>query len=197
MSEALARQLAELESASPTELRVGWERAHKHPAPKRASRDLLQRAVAYHIQELAEGGLSKAAHKRLAQLADPKGNHGPPPRPAPPCHRPGTRLIREWGGAVHQVTVGEDGFDYRGARYASLSRIAREITGCPSTISHLARFITRRSAIGHFNEVTSSLVTPRSATRPLSLASEKRECQLQRGTRLCVVDVELQQCPWP
>ncbi len=121
---ALARQLAELERASPAELRVRWERAYKHPAPKRASRDLLLRALAYCIQERAEGGLSKAALKRLAHLADPKGNDGRPPR-----LRPGTRLVREWGGAVHQVIVGEDGFDYRGARYASLSRIAREITG--------------------------------------------------------------------
>ncbi len=129
MSEALARRLAELESASTAELRDRWERAYRHPAPKRASRDLLLRALAYHIQERAEGGLSKAALRRLAHLADPKGNAGRPPRPAPPRLRPGTRLIREWRGAVHQVTVGEDGFDYRGARYASLSRIAREITG--------------------------------------------------------------------
>ncbi len=129
MSEALSRQLVELESASPTELRVRWERAHRHPAPKRASRDLLLRAVAYHIQEQAGGGLSKATVKRLAHLANPKSNDGRPPRPAPPRLRPGTRLVREWRGAVHQVTVGEDGFDYRGARYASLSRIAREITG--------------------------------------------------------------------
>ncbi len=91
--------------------------------------DLLQRALAYHIQERAEGGLSKAALKRLAHLGDPRGNVGRPPRPAPPRLRPGTRLVREWRGSVHQVTVGEDGFDYRGARYASLSRIAREITG--------------------------------------------------------------------
>ncbi len=129
MSEALARQLVELESASPADLRARWERAHKHSAPKWASRDLLLRAVACHIQERAEGGLSKAALKRLAHLADPKGNDGRPPRPAPPRLRPGTRLIREWGGGVHQVIVGEDGFEYRGARYASLSRIAREITG--------------------------------------------------------------------
>ncbi len=129
MPKALARQLVELESASPAELRVQWERTHKHPAPKRASRDLLLRAVAYHIQERAEGGLSKAALKRLAHLADPKGNGSRPPRPSPPRLRPGTRLIREWGGVVHQVIVGEDGFDYRGTRYASLSRIAREITG--------------------------------------------------------------------
>ncbi len=129
MPEALARQLAELESASPAELRIRWERAHKHPAPKWASRDLLLRALAYHIQERAEGGLSQAALKRLAHLVDSKGNDGQPPRPAPLRLRPGTRLVREWRGAVHRVTVGEDGFDYRGARYASLSQIAREITG--------------------------------------------------------------------
>ncbi len=99
------------------------------PHPSGRARDLLLRALAYHIQERAGGGLSKAALKRLTHLADPKGNDGRPPRPAPPRLRPGTRLIREWGGAVHQVIVGEDGFDYRGARYASLSRIAREITG--------------------------------------------------------------------
>ncbi len=127
MPEALARQLAELESASTADLRARWERAYRHPAPKRASRDLLLRALAYHIQERAEGGLSKAALKRLAHLADPKGNDGRPPRP--PRLRPGTRLIREWRGAVHQVTVGEDGFDYRGAKYGSLSRSARETTG--------------------------------------------------------------------
>jgi hypothetical protein len=129
MSEVLAKQLAELESASTAELRVRWERAHKHPAPKRASRDLLLRAVAYHLQERAEGGLSKAALKRLAHLADPNGNDGRPPRSAPPRLRPGTRLIREWGGAVHQVTVIEGGFNYREERYTSLSRIASEITG--------------------------------------------------------------------
>ncbi len=129
MPEALARQLVELESASPAELRIRWERAHKHPAPKWASRDLLLRALAYHIQEWAEGGLSQAALKRLAHLADPKGNGGRPPRPALSRLKPGTRLVREWRGAVHRVTVGEDGFDYHGARYASLSQIAREITG--------------------------------------------------------------------
>ena len=66
---------------------------------------------------------------RLAHLADSKGNDGQPPRPAPLRLSPGTRLVREWRGAVHRVTVGEDGFDYRGTRYSSLSRIAREITG--------------------------------------------------------------------
>ncbi len=129
MPELLAKQLAELEPLGRLELQARWELAYRHPAPKRASRDLLLRAIAYHIQERAEGGLSKAALRRLVHLADPKGNGGRPPRPVPPRLRPGTRLVREWRGEVHQVIIGEDGFDYRGTRYASLSLIAREITG--------------------------------------------------------------------
>ena len=92
-------------------------------------RHLAPKVVGPVVEERAEGGLSKAALKRLAHLADPKGNDGRPPRPARPRLGLGTRLIREWRGEVHQVTVGEDGFDYRGMRYGSLSQIAREITG--------------------------------------------------------------------
>ncbi len=129
MSEALARQLAEIESASTAELRARWERAYQHPAPKRASRDLLLRALAYHIQEQAEGGLSKATRRRLAKLAGLNGENREPISPHSVRLKPGSRLIREWRGKVHRVTVLDDGFDYRGTRYASLSRIARTITG--------------------------------------------------------------------
>ncbi len=129
MSEALARQLAELESASPAELRVRWERAHKNPAPKRASRDLLLRTLAYHIQERAEGGLSKATRRRLTKLAGLNGENREPISPHSVRLKPGSRLIREWRGEVHRVTVLDDGFDWRGHRYASLSQIARAITG--------------------------------------------------------------------
>ncbi len=129
MSEALARQLAELDSASTAELRARWERAHKHPAPKRASRDLLLRLVAYHLQEQAEGGLSKATRRRLAKLAELNGENREPISLHSVRLKPGSRLIREWRGEVHRVTVLDDGFDYRGTRYASLSQIARAITG--------------------------------------------------------------------
>ncbi len=129
MPEALARQLAELDSASTAELRARWERAHKHPAPKRASRDLLLRLVAYHLQEQAEGGLSKATRRRLAKLAELNGENREPISPHSVRLKPGSRLIREWRGKVHRVTVLDDGFDYRGTRYASLSQIARTITG--------------------------------------------------------------------
>ena len=129
MPEAFARQLAELESANTAELRARWERTYKHPTPKRASRDLLLRLVAYRLQERAEGGLSKSTRRRLAKLAGLSGEN----REAMSLHRvrlkPGSRLIREWRGEVHRVTVLDGGFDYRGTHYASLSRIARTITG--------------------------------------------------------------------
>ncbi len=43
--------------------------------------------------------------------------------------KPGTRLVRDWGGASHHVLVEESGFSYREKRYRSLSEIAAAITG--------------------------------------------------------------------
>ena len=129
MPEALAGQLAELKSANTAELRARWERAYQHPAPKRASRDLLLRLVAYHLQEQAEGGLSKVTRRRLAKLAGLNGENREPISPHSVRLKPGSRLIREWHGVTHSVTVLGDGFDWRGTRYASLSQIARAITG--------------------------------------------------------------------
>jgi hypothetical protein len=93
------------------------------------SRDLFLRALAYNVQERAEGGLSKAALRRLAKLADSNDRGVQATAPPAPRLRPGTRLVREWHGEVHQVIVLDNGFDFRGNRYPSLSRIAHEITG--------------------------------------------------------------------
>ncbi|MCI0431136.1 MAG: DUF2924 domain-containing protein [Rhodospirillales bacterium] len=49
--------------------------------------------------------------------------------PVAPRLKPGTRLLWRWGGETHQVTVLEQGFEYRGTTYGSLSEIARAITG--------------------------------------------------------------------
>jgi len=43
--------------------------------------------------------------------------------------KPGTKLIREWHGHAHTVSVLDDGFEYQGERFGSLSRVARRITG--------------------------------------------------------------------
>ena len=43
--------------------------------------------------------------------------------------KPGARLVREWRGRTHTVTVTEEGFEYAGANYSSLTTIAKKITG--------------------------------------------------------------------
>ncbi len=129
MAKAIPDRIAELEALDTRELRARWQHTYGQPAPKHASRDLLLRAVAHRLQEEAEGSLSKAALRRLAKLAGLNGGDTQPTPPSQPRLKPGSRLIHEWHGVTHSVTVLGDGFDWRGTRYASLSQIARAITG--------------------------------------------------------------------
>jgi hypothetical protein len=87
--------------------------------------------LAYKLQERAYGGLKPEIRRHLEKLAasykrdpDKKAASFAIPRRI----KPGTRLLRQWNGKTHQVTVVEDGFEYEGARYKSLSVIARLIT---------------------------------------------------------------------
>jgi hypothetical protein len=43
----------------------------------------------------------------------------------------GATLVRQWRGHTHTVLVRDDGFEYDGERYGSLSVIAKRITGAP------------------------------------------------------------------
>jgi hypothetical protein len=114
--------------ASLDELRREWRRLYHHDPP-RISRDLLVLGVAYRIQEIEHGGLGKATLRKLQTLAKTlraTGRVGPTPSLS---LKPGARLVREWRGRAHTVTVTEDGFEYAGTNYPSLTKIAREITG--------------------------------------------------------------------
>jgi hypothetical protein len=123
------QRLAEIETYDSGALRQEWQKLYGCPAPKRIRRDLLLRAVAYRIQELAFGGLKPATVRRLKQLAD-KSRVGPvAPPPAAASLRAGMRLMREWNGETHLVEVVEKGFTWRGKSYPSLSAVARAITG--------------------------------------------------------------------
>ena len=78
---------------------------------------------------LAYGGLSKATQRRLIALTkELRANGGIVSDPGPRA-RPGSRLVREWRGRTHTVVVREDGFEYAGKPYSSLSKIAQAITG--------------------------------------------------------------------
>ena len=119
--------LEALPALSPDELRKEWRRLYRSQPP-RLSRDLLIRAIAYRIQELRYGGLSKATRRQLAALVIAPQSEEIVPESAQKIRR-GARLVREWNGRTHTVTVKEEGFTYAGRSYRSLTAIAREITG--------------------------------------------------------------------
>jgi hypothetical protein len=81
------------------------------------------------MQERAHGGLAPAIKRRLRTLAVEFEANGANSLVPTPLLKPGTRLLREWGGKTHTVIVLEDGFEYEGERYLSLTQIARRITG--------------------------------------------------------------------
>jgi Protein of unknown function (DUF2924) len=124
----LVDQIAELQALQTQALRELWVEAFGAPAPKRLSHDLLLRALAYHVQEQALGGLRAVTRRRLTRAVQDLGSERRP-LTGPVVIKPGTRLLREWQGAVHEIIVLEKGVHYRGETWQSLSAVAREITG--------------------------------------------------------------------
>jgi Protein of unknown function (DUF2924) len=122
-------QIHALESLGIKALRARWAEVHGAPPSTRWNRALLVRGLAHRLQEEALGGLAPALRAHLTELAARLAKDPDAPLTAPPQIKPGTRLIRAWHGERHQVTVLEDGFDYRGKHYRSLSAIAHAITG--------------------------------------------------------------------
>jgi hypothetical protein len=117
-----------LERANLEELRREWRQLYCSEPP-RISRDMLIRGVGYRLQEIQHGGLGKSTRRKLKTLAKMFRTEG---RVAPDpglSLKPGARLVREWHGRTHTVTVSEDGFDYAGMTYPSLTKIAKKITG--------------------------------------------------------------------
>lgn len=129
MADPVLAQLAALKTAPVADLKQKWRELFEGEPPP-YNRRFLESRLAYRVQELAFGGLSAETLERLDALADElEGN--PPKRRSGLQNRPiaGTRLIREWRGAEHCVTVRQEDFEYQGRPYKSLSAIARQITG--------------------------------------------------------------------
>jgi hypothetical protein len=129
MANAVIAQLAALKTAPVADLKQKWrDLFDREPPPY--NRRFLENRLAYRIQELAYGGLNEETLERLDALADELEGKAPR-RQSALANRPiaGTRLVREWKGAEHSVTVRQEGFEYQGRPYKSLSAIARHITG--------------------------------------------------------------------
>ena len=125
----LPARLAALASMERGELIVEWRRQFRVNPPDRIRRDLLELGIAWKLQEKALGGLKKAVATELRQLAEALATTGDIRRVKPARLKPGARLVREWGGVTHEVTVVDGGFLWKGEIRKSLSAIAEEITG--------------------------------------------------------------------
>jgi hypothetical protein len=117
-------QIQALENMLMPELKEKWKNLNGNNAPPYNRRFLIKN-LAYRIQELAFGGLPLEVEKRLHIVANIQNST------RKESERPvtGTRLLREFRGEEHQVTVLKDGFEYKGCKYDNLSIIARKITG--------------------------------------------------------------------
>jgi hypothetical protein len=117
-------QLAALDAAA---LRALWELLFKSAPPNIARKEFYVRILAYEIQCRTNGSLSKGRSKTLQTFEAASSTIRAPTNDAD--LEVGTRLVREWGGMTHEVTIMDRGYAYRGRSYASLSEIARSITG--------------------------------------------------------------------
>src|SRR5712671_3986226 len=121
--------IAALPTLSAQELRVAWRGLRCGDPTAGSSRDLMLREIAYKMQERAHGGLAPAIRRRLRALAAEVEVNGAAALATAILLKPGTRLLREWGGRTYTVIVLDDGFESEGERYQSLTQIARRITG--------------------------------------------------------------------
>ena len=123
-------RLAALKAAPIADLKQQWRTLFgKEPPP--FSRTYIQSRLAYRIQELAYGGLKPGTVARLEALGQQLDGGNITLRRIRRDAKPiaGTRLVREYQGIEHTVTVLADGYEWQGRPYQSLSAVARAITG--------------------------------------------------------------------
>src|SRR5439155_12332295 len=119
---AIEAEIAHLRSLALDALRRRWRVILGRTPPAGLSKHMLGRMIAFRLQEQAFGGLDRESRTFLDGLARHRGS---PRRRL----KPGTVLLRDYQGQRHTGPVAPHGFDWEGNTYASLSAIARAITG--------------------------------------------------------------------
>jgi Protein of unknown function (DUF2924) len=125
---AIDGEINRLRSLSLEELRGEWRGLYVSEPPQ-ISRDLLVLGLGYRLQEINQGGLGRATRRKLKTIAKNLRKTGRVGPTSSLALKPGARLVREWRSHTHTVTVTEDGFEYAGRNYPSLTKIAKKITG--------------------------------------------------------------------
>jgi hypothetical protein len=130
MHDSIPARLAALKTMPMPDLKAQWRELFETEPPP-FNRRYLENRLAYRIQELAYGGLKPETLRRLQALGEQYDGGNTTARRIRHDAKPitGTRLVREWKGVEHTVTVLADGYEWQGRPYRSLSAIARAITG--------------------------------------------------------------------
>jgi hypothetical protein len=130
MNDPVLARLVALKTTPTPQLKEQWRQLFEGEPPA-FNRRYLESRLAYRIQELAYGGLKTETVRRLEKLGEELDDGRVDVRKRPANDRPvsGTRLIRDYQGVEHCVTVRDNDFEYQGRPYKSLSAIARAITG--------------------------------------------------------------------
>src|SRR5207249_2743008 len=115
-NKASREALARLPTLDIRELREEWRRLYKIDASAHLGRELLIRAVAYRMQEVALGGLRPEPQRQLRQIVQELKQTGEAAKRFRPQLKPGTRVIREWQGRTYEVVVIDEGFSWLGTR---------------------------------------------------------------------------------
>jgi hypothetical protein len=128
-SDSAAVEIAALSGLRISELRVAWTKRFHCPAPSIQSTDVVRRLFAWRLQVESYGDLASATTAKLAQTrsAVARGNTAISSQ-LNGLHS-GAVLVREWRGVEHRVEVLDKGFLHQDRQYASLSEVARAITG--------------------------------------------------------------------
>ena len=148
MSAKLDVRLLELVRMNSAELGDLWTKVAGSSAPNVPS-GLLRRFVAQRLQEKRHRGLPVLVSRELDAIAAAGQGGASKSAPVPPVIiRPGTRLIREWNGKTIAVTAAEQGFEYDGKQFSSLTQIASEVTGTHWSGPRFFGVTKRRSARG-------------------------------------------------
>lgn len=89
-------------------------------------REIMLPILAYRIQELSSGGLRPEIRAKLQKAI---GSLNRDSNSGGKILRTGTRIVREWKGKIHEVSITDAGYEYEGQVFKSLSPIACQITG--------------------------------------------------------------------
>jgi len=146
MNTSIPQQIARFQAMTVGQLRVEWERLYGEPTRSR-NRTYLWRRLAWRIQEIEHGGLSEPTKQRIFETAPatfirsqlPAGfrpdakvvptSSGTTTHRDPRLPSPGSTLVRKYKADDIRVLVLDDGFEWAGRRFDSLSEVAFAVTG--------------------------------------------------------------------